>query len=224
MTAGVVLGVQSVPDGLATGLLAGLNPSAGLYGYMIGTATGAVVTSSTFMAVQGTGAMAMVIADVPGLSGSQRPSGVGDAVTADRRSHAHRGVAATRLGAAFRVQRRDGGIHQRGGRQHRARPARQPDRLQRRRRQRVVRAVNTLVRPDRMNAPTLAVGLATIAIIVLLGRTRLGAMGLVIAVIATSAVVYIGGWDQVATLSDLGIAVSTRSRHSNSRSCGRCRY
>jgi sulfate permease, SulP family len=55
VTAGVVLGVQSVPDGLATGLLAGLNPSAGLYGYMVGTATGALVTSSTFMAVQGTG-------------------------------------------------------------------------------------------------------------------------------------------------------------------------
>jgi sulfate permease, SulP family len=57
---------------------------------------------------------------------------------------------------------------------------------------RVVRAVNTLLRPDRMNAPTLAVGLATMAIIVLLGRTRLGAMGLVIAVISTSAAAYIG--------------------------------
>jgi SulP family sulfate permease len=30
--AGIVLGVQSVPDGLATGLLAGVNPLAGLYG------------------------------------------------------------------------------------------------------------------------------------------------------------------------------------------------
>jgi SulP family sulfate permease len=58
-TAGLVLGVQSVPDGLATGLLAGINPLSGLYGYMIGTATGALFTSSAFMAVQGTGAMAM---------------------------------------------------------------------------------------------------------------------------------------------------------------------
>jgi sulfate permease, SulP family len=41
-TAGLVLGVQSVPDGLATGLLAGVNPMAGLYGYMVGTATGAL--------------------------------------------------------------------------------------------------------------------------------------------------------------------------------------
>lgn len=72
-TAGLVLGVQSVPDGLATGLLAGLNPSAGLYGYMMGTAGGALFTSSAFMAVQGTGAMAIVIADVPGLSGDDAP-------------------------------------------------------------------------------------------------------------------------------------------------------
>ena len=40
--AGVVLGVQSVPDGLATGLLAGVNPLAGLYGYMVGTLGGAL--------------------------------------------------------------------------------------------------------------------------------------------------------------------------------------
>ena len=38
--AGVVLGVQSVPDGLATGLLAGVNPLSGLYGYMLGTLGG----------------------------------------------------------------------------------------------------------------------------------------------------------------------------------------
>jgi hypothetical protein len=69
-TAGLVLGVQSVPSGLAVGLLAGLNPSAGLYGYLVGTAGGAVTTSSVFMAVQGTAAMAILIADVPGLSGN----------------------------------------------------------------------------------------------------------------------------------------------------------
>ena len=61
--AGLVLGMQSVPDGLATGLLAGVNPLAGLYAYLVGTFTGALFTSSAFMAVQGTGAMAMVVAD-----------------------------------------------------------------------------------------------------------------------------------------------------------------
>ncbi len=62
--AGLVLGVQSVPDGLATGLLAVVNPLSGLYAYLFGTVTGACLTSSSFMAVQATGAMAIIVADV----------------------------------------------------------------------------------------------------------------------------------------------------------------
>ena len=72
--AGLVLGVESVPDGLAAGLLAGVNPLAGLYGYLFGTLGGALVTSSAFMAVQATGAMAIVIADVPAVHGSDDPA------------------------------------------------------------------------------------------------------------------------------------------------------
>jgi sulfate permease, SulP family len=209
VTAGVVLGVQSVPDGLATGLLAGLNPSAGLYGYMVGTATGALVTSSTFMAVQGTGAMAMVIADVPGLSGPNAPRAL---VTLSLLTGAVMLVAGLlRLGAVLRFVSNAvmvGFINAVGVNIVLGQLANltgySADGANR-----VVRAVNTLLRPDRMNGPTLAVGLATIAIIVLLGRTRLGAMGLVIAVIATSAAAYIGGWEQVATLGDLGIALDS---------------
>jgi SulP family sulfate permease len=209
VTAGVVLGVQSVPDGLATGLLAGLNPSAGLYGYMVGTATGAVFTSSAFMAVQGTGAMAMVIADVPGLGGPNAPRAL---ATLSLLTGAVMLVAGLlRLGAVLRFVSNAvmvGFINAVGVNivlgqlaNLTGYSADGPNR--------VVRAFNTLVRPDRMNAPTLAVGLATIAIIVLLGRTRLGAMGLVVAVIATSAAAYIGDWDQVATLGDLGIALDS---------------
>ncbi|HSM65855.1 MAG TPA: SulP family inorganic anion transporter, partial [Ilumatobacteraceae bacterium] len=209
VTAGVVLGVQSVPDGLATGLLAGLNPSAGLYGYMVGTATGALVTSSTFMAVQGTGAMAMVIADVPGLSGPDAPRAL---VTLSLLTGAVMLVAGLlRLGSVLRFVSNAvmvGFINAVGVNIVLGQLANltgySADGANR-----VVRAVNTLLRPDRMNAPTLAVGLATMAIIVLLGRTRLGAMGLVIAVIVTSAAAYIFGWEQVATLGDLGIALDS---------------
>ena len=63
--AGLVLGVESVPDGMAPGLLALVNPVYGLYGYMVGTFTGAFFTSSVYMAVQATGAMALVVASVP---------------------------------------------------------------------------------------------------------------------------------------------------------------
>jgi SulP family sulfate permease len=154
VTAGVVLGVQSVPDGLATGLLAGLNPLAGLYGYMVGTATGALVTSSTFMAVQGTGAMAMVIADVPGLSGASAPRAL---ATLSLLTGAVMLVAGLlRLGSVLRFVSNAvmvGFINAVGVNivlgqlaNLTGYSADGPNR--------VVRAVNTLVRPDRMNGPT----------------------------------------------------------------------
>ena len=72
--AGLVLGVESVPDGLAAGLLAGVNPLAGLYAYLFGTIGGSLFTSSAFMAVQATGAMAIIIADVPAVHSAADPS------------------------------------------------------------------------------------------------------------------------------------------------------
>src|ERR1051326_7215196 len=65
--AGLVLGVESVPDGLAAGLLAGVRPLSGLYAYMFGTIGGSLFTSSTFMAVQATSAMSIIVADVPAV-------------------------------------------------------------------------------------------------------------------------------------------------------------
>ncbi|HEY9425398.1 MAG TPA: SulP family inorganic anion transporter, partial [Microterricola sp.] len=52
--AGLVLGIESVPDGLASGLLAGVNPVSGLYAYLFGMAGAAMFTGSSFMAVQAT--------------------------------------------------------------------------------------------------------------------------------------------------------------------------
>ena len=57
--AGTVLGVQSVPSGLATGLLAGVNPLYGLYAYTFGMIGGILTTSSVYMVVQATSAMAV---------------------------------------------------------------------------------------------------------------------------------------------------------------------
>ncbi len=71
--AALVLGVESVPDGLASGLLAGVNPIAGLYAYMFGATSAAFFTSTTFMAVQGTSAMAIIVADVDAVHSGEDP-------------------------------------------------------------------------------------------------------------------------------------------------------
>lgn len=208
--AGLVLGVQSVPDGLATGLLAGVNPLAGLYGYMVGTATGALLTSSTFMAVQGTGAMAMVIADVSEIRNASDPTRA--LVTLSVLTGAIMLTAGLlRLGAVLRFVSNAvmvgfinavgvnivlgqlanfTGYAAEGG-------------------NRIVRALNTVLHPGQIDWPTLLVGVSTIVLIVLLERTPLGAIGLVVAVAATSAGTQLAGWDSVATLRDLGIVPDT---------------
>ncbi len=207
-SAGLVLGVQSVPDGLATGLLAGVSPLSGLYGYLVGTIAGATAASSAFMVVQGTGAMAMVIADVPEVHGS------GDGARALFTLSILTGIAMLaagllRLGAALRFVSNAvmvgfinavgvnivlGQLPNLTG--YAAEGS-----------NRVFRAVNTVLSPGQLHWASLGVGLATIALILMLERTRVGALGLVVAVVATSGVAALFGWSGVATLNDLGVAV-----------------
>ena len=208
-SAGLVLGLQSVPDGLATGLLAGVNPLAGLYGYMVGTVSGAFSTSSSFMAVQGTGAMAMLVADVAVLRDSSSPSRA--LVTLSLLTGIAMLVAGLlKLGSMLRFVSNAvmvGFINAVGVNivlgqlaNLTGYSADGPNR--------VVRAVNTFLHPGLLDGRTLAVGLSTVALIVVLERTPLRSLGLVVAVIATSASVHLLGWEQVATLNDLGVTLS----------------
>jgi len=70
---------------------------------------------------------------------------------------------------------------------------------------RVFRAVQTLVHPGQLHLQTLTIGAATIVLIVVLERTRLGPLGLVVAVVLTSAAAAVFGWHEVTTLNDLGV-------------------
>ena len=63
--AGLTLAVESVPDGMAVGTLAAVNPINGVYAYMVGGLSGAFFTSSVSMGIQATSAMAVIVATVP---------------------------------------------------------------------------------------------------------------------------------------------------------------
>jgi SulP family sulfate permease len=201
-----VLGVQSVPDGLATGLLAGVNPLSGLYAYMVGTAAGALSTSSTFMVVQGTGAMAMVIADTTAVHGAvdaERAlftlsvmTGALMVIAGILKAGSVLRFVSTAVMVGFinavGVNIVLGQVANLTGY-----AADGPNR--------VVRAVVTVLSPSELDWPSVAVGAATIALILLFERTPVGSMGLVIAVLATSGAAAVFGWTTVATLSDLGV-------------------
>lgn len=185
--AGLVLGLVSVPDGLAAGLLAGLSPLAGLYGYLFGTLAGALATSSVVMSVQGTGAMAVIIADVPGLTG---PGTSGTLATLGVLTGVLMLAAGlARLGTLVRYVPNavltgfvnavaiNIVIGQLAGATGYRSPA--PNRL--------LRAADTLFHFGEFHWPTVAVAAATIAMIFFLERTRLGSLGLVVAIVLASA-------------------------------------
>jgi SulP family sulfate permease len=69
VVAGLTLSIPSIPDAMASGVLAGVNPVYGLYSLMIGTPVAAIFTGSVFMNVVTTGAMSIAVAG--GLAGYQ---------------------------------------------------------------------------------------------------------------------------------------------------------
>jgi len=171
---------------------------------MVGTFTGALVTSSAFMAIQGTGAMAMIVADVPQIHGSGEPARA--LFTLTMLTGVVMLVAGLlKLGSVLRFVSNAvmvGFINAVGVNiilgqlaSFTGYESEGPNR--------VIRAVTTFLDPTQLNWPTIAIGVATIALIIGLERTRLGPMGLVIAVVLTSAAALLLGWDGVATLNDL---------------------
>ncbi|MCL1692236.1 MAG: SulP family inorganic anion transporter [Actinomycetia bacterium] len=201
--AGVVLGVESVPDGLAGGLLAGVNPVFGLYAYMVGTFTGGLFTSSSFMAVQATGAMAIVVADIGAVHSAEDPAralftlsiltgvvmlaaGLLKAGSILRFvSNAVMVGFINAVGINIILGQLDNftGYESEGA-------------------NRVLRAFDTIINLGQASWPTITVGIATIGLILLLERTKLKALGMVVAIIVGSAIAPLLGWD-VAILNDI---------------------
>ncbi len=191
--AGLVLGVESVPDGLASGLLAGVNPVWGLYAYLYGMVGGALFTSTTFMTVQATGAMSIIVADVD-LAGRADPdrtlftlsivTGIVMIVAGLFRLGSFLRFVSNSVMTGFitavgvnivlgQLGDFTGYAAEGGGR--------------------LSRALNTLLNFWKIDLPTLVVGVVTIVLIVVLMRTRVGALGFVVAVVVGSALAAIFG-------------------------------
>ena len=59
--AGLTASIPSIPEAMASGVLAGIRPVYGLYGLMIGTPVAALITGSAFMSVATTSAISITI-------------------------------------------------------------------------------------------------------------------------------------------------------------------
>lgn len=202
--AGTVLGVQSVPSGLATGLLAGVNPLYGLYAYTFGMIGGILTTSSVYMVVQATSAMAVVIADVGEVQNAADPDRalftlsiliglvmlflgifkLGSLVRFVPASVITGFVTGTAVNIVLGQLADFTGYEAEGS-------------------GRVIKAVDTFLHIGQWQWETVAVGLVTVTLIVGLGKTRLGAMGMVVAVVIGTAMVPLLGWSSVPTVADI---------------------
>ncbi len=213
LTAGLVLGIQSIPDGLANGLLALINPIYGLYGYMMGTFSGAFFTSSTFMSIQATSAMALVVASVPQVAEGRSPNtplfalailtGVlmllagllklGSLVRFVPNAVMTGFVNAVAVLIILGQLDDFTGYSSVGA-------------------NRIARTWNLLQNLDQVHLPTLLVGILTIILILTLEKTSLKALGMVVAMIVASLVVPLFGAEQVQLVRDVATIPSSLPR------------
>ena len=192
--AGLVLGIESVPDGLAQGLVAGVNPVFGLYAYLYGMVGAAFATSSIYMTVQATGAMSLVVSDVAIVHSGE------DADRALFTLAIMTGIVMVaaglfKLGSVLRFVANSvmvgfmsavginivlgqltnfTGYEASGD-------------------NRITRTLDLLLHPLQIDLATLVIGLVTVALIVGLERTPLGSLGMVVAIVVGSAAVVVFG-------------------------------
>jgi SulP family sulfate permease len=203
--AGLVLGVESVPDGLSFGVLAAVNPLAGLYGYLYGLVGGALFSSTSVMAVQVTGAMAIIVADTD-LSGHPNPERtlftlavlagvimvVAGIMKAGRllrfvpRAVMVGFISGVGVNTVLGQLGNFTGYDAAGS-------------------NRILRAIHLVINIGRVDLPSVVVGVLTLVLIVWLERTRLGGLGLVVAVVVGSVLAALfGHWGHhVATVGDV---------------------
>jgi SulP family sulfate permease len=204
MVSGVVLGVESVPDALASGVLAGINPLYALYAVMLATPVGAFFASSVFMSVQTTSAMSLVVAGVPEISGGATDNRAlftlalltGIFMLAAGflklgrllRFVSNSVMVGFMNGVALliilgQLENFSGYVSDYGNK--------------------LVRAVDLLFHLTSVDLPTITVGLGTVILILVLERTRLRGLGMVAALIVASILPPLFGWDSVAQVSDI---------------------
>jgi SulP family sulfate permease len=204
LTAGVVGAVTSIPDALGSAVLAGINPIHGLYAIMVGTPVGALTTGSVFMNVSITSAMALAVGEaLVGYSGEEQVDAlitltvlVGLVALA---------LGLLRLGTLARFVSNAvmtgfltgiavliivGQLGDLTGYESEVS-------------NKVLAAIDLLLHPGQIDLPTLAIGLLTIVLILVLGRTPIRNFSMVIAILVGSAAVYLLDLSSVQVVADI---------------------
>lgn len=193
LLAGLTTALVTIPDGLASAILAGVSPINGLYGLMTGTPIAALLSSSQFMYVSNTGALSVAVGSaLLGYTDNQQAALVTLTVLAGAfallmgllkmggilRFVSNAVLTGFMAGIALNIilgQLNDltgfPGVSS----------------------NKVLNAVGLLFNLDQISIPATILGIATIALIVLLGRTRLSQFNMILAIILASVAVSVFG-------------------------------
>jgi sulfate permease, SulP family len=205
LLAGLQGAVSSVPSGMATAVLAGVQPIQGLYASMAGPTAGSLTAGTRLMIIAPTGAAALGAASaLHNVPADKRPDAV--AVLTILVAAALVAAGLLRLGRYTRFVSHSvmigfltgvsvniicGQVAGLTG----ATPHGQIN---------VLKALSVLLHPGRINLASLLTGLAAMAILAVVTRTRLALAGMLLAVIVPTAVVAATGATSVARVRDTG--------------------
>lgn len=203
--AGLTLAVESVPDGMAVGVLGAVNPINGVYAYMVGGISGAFFTSSVSMGVQATSAMALIVASVPQVAAGQPTADDALLLLAVLTGLFMLVFGLLHLGSVLRFIPNSvmtsfthavgfsivlGQLSNLTG--YSAQGPNKP-----------MQTIDLLLNLDQVDVATLVTGLLTIVLMVMLQRTRLQTFSILVAMFVASLVPLILGWETVALVQDI---------------------
>ncbi len=203
LPAGLLGGLAAIPDGLAAGVMAGVNPIHGIYASIFGRIAGGLSTGSALMCVTTTGAISITVAEtMSGIPEAQQAGALAMLVLLVGLIQLALGVL--RLGflvhfvsntvttgflAGIAVTIVLSQLGDLAGYTSQAG-------------HRLMRVYDLVARLGQVHLPTLLVGALTIITVVLLGRTRLASVAMLVALALAALVTHGFGLDQVRLVGD----------------------
>jgi SulP family sulfate permease len=213
LIAGLTAGIANIPDAMASAVLAGTNPVYGLYGLMTGTPVGALLTSSHFMAVAVTSAMALIVGStLAGFSGYKHTTALFTltllvgvfAILAGllRLGRLMRYVANSVLvgflsGVSVLIVLSQLGDFTGYASEYS---------------NKVVKAIDLFLHLTEIDLQTFAIGILAVFIILVLNRTRLRNFSMLFSMVLASGAVLLLGWESVTTVGDIAEIPSSLPR------------
>ncbi|MFD4293793.1 SulP family inorganic anion transporter [Rhodococcus sp. NPDC058532] len=205
LIAGLPGAIASVPDGMASGVLAGVSPVHGLYASFAGPLFGGMQTSTKLMVVTTTGASALAagsaIADVPEsdradalvlltlIAGAVMVAAALLRLGRYTRFVSHSVMTGFLTGIAVNIVL--GQLSDLTGASVSGSVA-------------LAKAADLITNPTRIDWPSLATGVLALLLLVVLARTRVALFGSLVALVIPCVLVVVLGWDGVARVADGG--------------------